>query len=75
MSNKQEHFKKYFFTSMASTALIIFFITGTIVVEKNAKKVISPNDPPFFSYKIEGHIPKMVKFHFWGKDFVFCLGN
>lgn len=62
--------RKYFLLSMVYSIMVLFLIIGFVVVEKAAHNVIYPEKTPFLSYKLSGIIPKMIKFHFMGKDFI-----
>lgn len=65
--------RKYFLLSMVYSIMVIFLIIGFAVVEKAAHNVIYPEKTPFLSYSFSGIIPKMIKFHFMGKDFILHL--
>ncbi len=62
--------RKYFLLSMIYSIMVLCLVIGFVVVEKSAHNVIYSDKSPFLSYKLSGIVPKMVKFHFMGKDFI-----
>lgn len=55
---------------MIYSILLLCLLIGFVVVEKSAHNVIYHEKSPFLSYSFSGVIPKMVKLHFMGKDFI-----
>lgn len=62
--------RKYFLLSMIYSIMILCLIVGFATVEKAAYNVIYSEKTPFLSYNFSGNAPKMIKFHFMGKDFI-----
>ena len=67
--------RKYFLLSMIYTVMILFLIIGFVIVEKSAHNVIYSEKTPFLSYSFSGTMPKIIKLHFMGKDFILHFGD
>lgn len=70
MNNKS---KKYFFTSMIMSSLLLILIMGFTIVEKNGQSIISGENISLISYSDNNQENKILKIHFLGKDFAFNI--